>query len=230
MIWSGFILGLLGSLHCVGMCGPLAMALPGFKQPTSRFIKGRILYNLGRAVSYAMMGLLFGAIGFGFYFAGIQQALTITVGVLILLNVMPVLFKIRNPYQEKFTRRLKKMLSPLLHKSSPSNLFSVGLLNGFLPCGFVYLAIAGAMLAGSAANGALFMFLFGLGTFPLMFLLSMSSRFATPKFRLHITRFVPYIASVIAVLLILRGLNLGIPYLSPQIADDHAKVEACCHK
>ncbi|MBK9731189.1 MAG: sulfite exporter TauE/SafE family protein [Chitinophagaceae bacterium] len=230
MIWGGFMLGLLGSFHCVGMCGPLAMALPDSNASNARFIWGRILYNLGRATSYALMGAFFGLIGFGFYFSGIQQGMSITIGLLLLFSAIPVFTEFKNRWQFGFSGKLKKLLAPLFLKTSASNLYFIGLLNGLLPCGFVYMGIAGALLAGTVINGALFMLLFGLGTFPMMMLLSVSRRFATPKFRFRINRLMPHIAMLVGMLLILRGLNLGIPYLSPDLSMSAQQTNNCCHK
>lgn len=230
MIWSGFLLGFLGSFHCVGMCGPLAMALPDPSSSNAKFIFGRILYNFGRAITYAMMGAVFGLIGYGFYFSGIQRAVSITIGILIIFSALPMLGRLKNKWQFNFSGRLKKMLAPLFQKTAASNLFIIGLLNGLLPCGFVYMGIAGAVLTGTVIDGTLFMLLFGLGTFPMMMMLSVSRRFVTPKFRLQINRLMPYIAIMVGTLLILRGLNLGIPYLSPDLSANAHHAASCCHK
>ncbi len=230
MIWSGFFLGLLGSFHCVGMCGPLAMSLPDNASSDTGFISGRVLYNFGRAVTYALMGAVFGLIGYGFNFSGIQQFVSITIGILLIGSVMPLFAKARNRWYFGFSNVLKKMLGPLLLNAFASNLFVIGLLNGLLPCGFVYMGIAGALLTGTAVNGALFMLLFGLGTFPLMMLLSVSRRFATPQLRFRINRLMPYAVMAVGVLLILRGLNLGIPYVSPDLTMDETHAANCCHK
>lgn len=230
MVWSGFVLGLLGSFHCIGMCGPLAMSLPDPVASNARFIYGRALYNFGRAVTYTFMGAFFGLLGYGFYFAGIQQILSIVIGLLLLISVIPVVGKFRFRWQHHFTGRLKSWLAPLFRDVGASNLFVIGLLNGLLPCGFVYMGIAGALITGTVVQGALFMLLFGLGTFPMMMMLSVSRRFATPKFRFHINRLMPYIAMIVGVLLILRGLNLGIPYLSPDLSMHGMHADECCRK
>lgn len=230
MVWSGFLLGLLGSLHCVGMCGPLAMALPDPNVSNTRFLFGRLLYNLGRAVTYAIMGLIFGLIGYGLHLTGIQQIVSIAIGVLILINAIPAFARINSHWQKPVVSKLKAILAPMFQKTAASGLFIIGLLNGLLPCGFVYMGIAGAILTGSAVMGASFMFLFGLGTLPMMMAISMSRRFFTPKFRFHINRAMPFIALLVGALLILRGLNLGIPYVSPDLSDNAGHMTNCCHK
>lgn len=230
MVWSGFLLGLLGSLHCIGMCGPLAMALPDPAVSNTRFVYGRLLYNIGRAVTYAIMGLIFGLIGYGLYLTGIQQIVSIAIGVLILINAIPAFARINSRWQKPVASKLKGILAPMFQKTTTSGLFIIGLLNGLLPCGFVYMGIAGAILTGSAINGALFMFLFGLGTIPLMMVMSVSRRFFKPRFRFHITRVMPFVAMVVGALLILRGLNLGIPYVSPDLSDNAGHMTNCCHK
>lgn len=230
MIWSGFLIGLLGSFHCAGMCGPLAMALPDSGNSQVKFLFGRFLYNLGRAVTYAAMGLLFGLIGYGVYVSGIQQVASISMGLLILISAIPAWSAWNGKWHQPVLQSLKKALLPLLQKTSVQNLFIIGLLNGLLPCGFVYMGIAGALLTASALDGAIFMFLFGLGTMPMMMLMSVNRRFFTPAFRFQINRFMPYFTILIGVLLIVRGLNLDIPFISPDISANGNVPAGCCHK
>jgi uncharacterized protein len=220
-ILSGLALGFLGSLHCIGMCGPIALALPSQNKSKLSFYSGRILYNLGRVVTYSIMGLVIGLIGQKINLAGYQQIVSIVLGVLILAIVL-LPSRIKNyliqlkPVQ-LVTKTLQSSIGVLFRKGSQSSLFSIGVLNGFLPCGFVYVALAGAVAMGNVEKSILFMLLFGIGTIPAMFSASIVTNLLGQNFRKRIHQAIPVFASMLAVIFILRGLNLGIPYLSPKM-------------
>jgi len=220
-VFTGFIVGLFGSLHCVGMCGPIALALPVFGESQFNILLGRILYNLGRIVTYSIMGALFGLFGSRIVLIGLQQDLSILFGAVILLYVLtPRKVKVRVSefsFYKAIVSFLQTNFSRLISKKSNSSLFTIGLLNGLLPCGFVYVGIAGAISTGGWLNGAFYMALFGLGTFPIMFATSVFGKVINFNLRKRINKLIPFLAVVLAVLFILRGLNLGIPYLSPKL-------------
>jgi uncharacterized protein len=236
MFYTAFIMGLLGSFHCVGMCAPIALALPLTHQTRWNLLKSRILYNLGRIFTYSLLGAIIGLLGRGLVLTGSQQWLSIVIGSLILvlmfmphsisqkLNVLPTL--------ARFTQKIKKQFTHLFRQKTDFSYFLIGLFNGFLPCGLVYLAMAGALATGSWADGVLYMALFGLGTFPMMLAVAIAGNFIKPTFRtLVYKRFLPVFTLALALLFILRGLNLGIPYLSPQIYVQNQQIEAeCCEK
>ena len=225
MLWAGFLFGLLGSFHCVGMCGAIALALPGGAAAATsplRYAGGRLLYNLGRVTTYATLGAGAGLVGQGLRLAGVQQGLSIASGVLILLLVA---------VPERYTSRLagwlglnrplawvKNTLGRLFQQLTLPALYATGVLNGLLPCGLVYLALAGALSAPGVAGAAAYMACFGLGTLPLMFGLSLSGWLVPLQWRTRLRQTVPYAASLLAVMFIVRGLGLGIPYLSPQLS------------
>ena len=222
MLWAGFLFGLLGSFHCVGMCGAIALALPGQTGAGAlRYTGGRLLYNLGRVSTYATLGAGAGLVGQSLRLAGAQQSLSIASGVLILLLVaVPERYTTRLAGLLGFRRPLawvKTTLGRLFQQPSLPALYATGLLNGLLPCGLVYLALAGALSAPNVAGAAAYMACFGLGTLPLMLGLSLSGRLVPLAWRGRMRLAVPYAASVLAVLFIVRGLGLGIPYLSPQL-------------
>lgn len=229
-IWTGFIIGLLGSFHCVGMCGPIALALPFGNQTNFSLVIGRLLYNLGRSLTYATFGAFFGLFGKGIEFAGLQKSVSIILGVSILLYyIMPERFKgklsVTKPYQLA-NNFVKKGFSNLTKNGSPSALFLFGIVNGFLPCGFVYVALAGAITTGGALNGALYMGLFGLGTTPIMFATALVGKFLSAKLRQGINKLIPVFAIILAIIFILRGLSLGIPFISPpeKMLEPHSKM------
>lgn len=218
-IWAGFVIGFLGSFHCVGMCGPIALALPIGKASNLQLVISRILYNLGRVVTYAFFGAIFGLFGKGIAFAGMQRYASIALGVTILLYyLMPSKFKgklsVTKPYL-LMSGFVKKSFHSLTKSGSPSSLFVFGIVNGFLPCGFVYVALAGAMTTGDFISGSLFMALFGLGTTPIMLATSLVGKFVTNSVRTKINKLIPVFAIILALIFILRGLSLGIPFLSP---------------
>ena len=231
-IITGFGIGLLGSFHCIGMCGPLAVSLPLNSQSKFHRFLSIAAYNTGRAATYFILGLIFGAIGSSFFLVGYQQALSIALGLVILL----ILFfgnkmSARIPVVNKFHQGVKKLLTRLLLKEKKlHSYFVIGMVNGLLPCGLVYLAIASAAATGSALGGGLLMLFFGLGTIPLMFLLMIAGNYFSAALRYKIRKLVPVFVGVMACVLILRGLNLGIPYISPTLAKQQTMEVINCHE
>jgi sulfite exporter TauE/SafE len=232
-IVAAISLGLLGSFHCIGMCGPIALALPVHNGSATRRALAVLLYNSGRIVTYSILGLLFGLIGKGFAIFGLQQFLSVALGVIILLSVI---VPQRLLTKWNFTKNIfvwlgqvKAGLSYLFSRRNLSSLFLIGILNGLLPCGLVYMALAAALGISDPVHSAMFMALFGLGTVPVMLSLSWFSDLINLKFRNGIRKSMPYVISIMAVLMILRGLNLGIPYLSPSYHVNDNSV-SCCEK
>lgn len=226
MIWSAFILGIAGSLHCVGMCGPIAVTITNVKGSTAseKLVKS-VLYNTGRVLVYALLGFLFGIFGKGFYLAGHQQTISIVFGVLIILGVVfPAVLKKISPNSFFFSKLnvLKGMLFPLLKKQSYWGGFVVGCLNALLPCGLLYVALAGSVLTGNSYQGALYMFVFGLGTSFALLFLSLGFGLITQKIRNKMVKFIPVLMLLVGALFIVRGMNLGIPYLSPKMEQGKA--------
>lgn len=216
---SAVVLGLMGSFHCVGMCGPIVLALPLIDTNWFTRIFGSLIYNLGRAITYALMGAVFGILGEGFQLGGFQRWISIIMGSLMILAVVfPALFKGSGKFDKylyAYNARLKKRFGVLFNKRSYSSLLLIGLLNGILPCGLVYMALAGAIATGGIESGALFMFIFGLGTMPLLLLLSLVGNVIKGSARSFINKTIPYVIVLIGVLFILRGMDLGIPLISP---------------
>ena len=209
-------MGSLGSVHCIGMCGPIALSLPVVQEnPFSKFI-GTLLYNAGRVATYAALGAIFGMVGQGFSFFGLQQWLSISLGILILVFLVVSTGKImRGNAGGSLFIQLRSRLAAFFAQRNYHSLFSIGLLNGLLPCGMIYMAIAAALSTAAVGKSSLFMTGFGLGTLPAMWSLSFFGSFISLQVRQHIKKLYPYIMFAMGTLLILRGMGLDIPYISP---------------
>lgn len=219
-IISGFLLGFLGSLHCIGMCGPIVLALPQNENKLLLVIN-RLLYNLGRVVTYSFMGLVLGLLGGQIKLAGLQEIASIATGVIIILVVLTP-SKIKAALNgikpvSRFNELIKKGFSRLFKMKSLTGLFLIGIINGFLPCGFVYVALAGAITQADLASSILFMAFFGVGTIPVMFVASIATSFIKIKSGFQVRKLIPVLAVILAIIFILRGLSLGIPYISPDL-------------
>ena len=233
-IWTGLVFGLLGSFHCIGMCGPIAVALPFSTESRSKMIIGRLLYNGGRTITYALFGLVAGLLGEALRLTDYQQMLSIVAGVVILIMiVLPSKFarKILPARLSTYLyQRLDRAWARVTGKRGPLSLFLIGILNGFLPCGLVYLALAGAMGSASITSSVMYMVLFGVGTTPVMFATSFVGPVLGVKARRSLQRIIPIGATVLALLLILRGMSLGIPYVSPKMSPQQSTTQMdCCH-
>ncbi len=215
---AALTMGIVGSLHCVGMCGPIIMSIPWSNTQKALQIS---LYHVGRATTYAIMGALVGGVGQLFLpkDLGVWPALisgSVLVLVFLAQSFPTVLQNNRFPASSiaGFFRSFLKM-------ESVFSRFFMGMVNGILPCGMVYSALAVAILYHNAPYSGLFMFLFGIGTSPLLVLLSRIKMYLSkyPFFKREKT--IRFALLVLGLLIILRGANLGIPMISP-------KVNTCC--
>ena len=207
--------GLAGSFHCIGMCGPIALALPVGKLSFLQANISRLLYNAGRILTYSILGALFGYFGKTLFVAGFQQQLSILIGILMICFILPNQFLSWSPFQ-KMTHFLMNTFKKVFPINSPLGFIFLGLLNGLLPCGFVYMALAGASATTTPTEGAIFMAFFGLGTAPMMFSIGFLPKFLTLNHRQKINKYLPIYTLILASFFIVRGMNLGIPYLSPK--------------
>ncbi|UJP66868.1 sulfite exporter TauE/SafE family protein [Mongoliitalea daihaiensis] len=210
MIWTAFLLGFFGSFHCLGMCGPIALAVSA--KDNSRFIANKIIYNLGRTLTYAALGAVIGLVGFSLALAGIQQWISIGMGVLILL--MAFFYKRSERYITQsglfgLVNQLKSKLGFFLKRGGTQAFFASGLLNGLLPCGMVYIALIASLALQSPWEGALYMFFFGIGTIPMLLAVMLSGKVLPLVWRERFVRSVPYFAMFIGILFIVRGLGVG---------------------
>ena len=222
---TAFALGLLGSLHCAAMCGPLMLALPAPPGGRVRFFAGRLIYQFGRVATYCLLGVVAGLVGKSIFLAGLQRSLSIGLGVAILVGfLISKKFSLSAPVV-RLVAALKTAMAAQLRRRSFRSLALLGLLNGLLPCGLVYVAMAGAAAHGNLRDGIFFMAWFGLGTLPTMLGISLSGKLFPLSLRLKLRRAIPIGVCLLAGLLILRGLALGIPYVSPVL---NSSAPGCC--
>lgn len=230
---AALFLGLLGSVHCVGMCGPIALALPLQRDKTNSLLSGIFIYNFGRAFTYALLGALSGLAGSAVQWAAGQQTLSIAAGSIILITLFAGMFgkkiKMSSPINKAFSS-VRNALGKLFKRPRPDALLLIGMLNGLLPCGLVYAGLAGAAATGTFLHGAMFMFVFGLGTIPVMFALSFAGSKLSFSIREKMRKAVPVFVGIMALLLVLRGLGLGIPYVSPSFSSGKIVCSHCMKK
>lgn len=216
IIATASVIGLAGSLHCVGMCGPIILALPFENSTWLSRITHNGVYYLGKALTYAIMGFAIGLMGSAVFPKHWQQWISIATGVFILLFTWVPKW-LPSLSSGKFNSWVIQSMGEWMRKSGIKAQFIVGFLNGLLPCGLVYMALAASVPAGGAFQSALFMFVFGVGTVPLLFILSLSKDTLQFSYRAKLQKAIPYLTTVLAILFILRGLSLGIPLLSPDM-------------
>lgn len=233
MLFSALIFGLLGSFHCIGMCGPIAFMLPVSRNNKLKKVFQILLYHGGRLMAYSIIGLIFGMLGKSLNLFGLQQYLSVATGVVMIGVVIIPLQKFRKyNLSTPLTRgigKIKSSLGAALKRKTPDTFLTIGFLNGFLPCGLVYMAVFGAVASGNIMEGSLYMLLFGVGTIPLMTTAVYFSGFLTQIMRKRIRQLIPVFVAAIGLLFILRGLGLGIPFISPAPVTQMATSEISCH-
>ncbi|MDR2204936.1 MAG: sulfite exporter TauE/SafE family protein [Flavobacteriaceae bacterium] len=212
-------LGFASGFHCIGMCGPIALSLGLTKKQAANFYIQNLTYQFGRIFTYAFLGAVLGIVGEAFHISGFQNYLTIIAGILLILMAIFSFggkdFASKIPFLSKFLWSVKMNLGKYLQKPDYKSRFFTGILNGFLPCGMVYMALAASLPAGGIWESAVFMVIFGLGTLPFMFVVVVVGNLITQNFRIKILKIIPVLMIVLGGLFILRGLELGIPYISP---------------
>jgi len=230
-ILTGLTIGFISSFHCVGMCGAIAFSLPVHYLPSHLKLLGIVAYNLGRVCMYALLGLFFGFVGKQFFIGGFQQVISVILGVVILVYTLLSTSHLKSKstfrFIQIFHRFLENNIAVYIQQKHVFGMFMVGILNGLLPCGMVYFAVTGAMAVGSVEGGVGFMAAFGIGTLPTMLSLSYFGFLINIRVRNLMKQSIPFFIAAMAVLLILRGLNLNIPYVSPQLTNMAEKVIPC---
>ena len=227
---SALVLGGISSFHCVGMCGVFAFSIPTHDMADGKKVLAILLYNFGRITTYTGFGVIFGLLGRQISLAGFQQRFSIIAGIIILMIVIQSFLKkpvFHLPGYQKIALMISKLISKFIGKPSLGSIFLLGSANGLLPCGLVYMAITGALAAGTITSAAGFMAAYGLGTLPAMFLLSYFGFLIKISTRNTIKKAVPFFVATMAVFLILRGMGLNIPYVSPMLLKSPEIIE--CH-
>ena len=222
---AALAIGFVGSLHCVGMCGPLVLFVTGKQKSHSVFM----LYHGGRILSYVLLGIVLGWLGYSIQMLQVQQVMTFTLGALLLLLYSIPSFRNRLErfyYQSKFYCFVKQRLSQNI--STKNRWVASGMANGFLPCGLTYVAAASAVATSNFGNGILFMLLFGLGTIPALLLVTMGGSFVS----IRLKRLIPSAVSLVAILsgcvLILRGLLISSPDFNQMVQMKAAGLITVC--
>jgi len=221
ILLSGFLLGFAGSLHCIGMCGPLSLALPTYRLSAPLKLLSLFIYQLGRVVTYCLMGLLFGLAGRGIYMAGVQQWFSITLGIFLLMLAV-LYFTQHRMVQLSFLNRFYAAVSRFIGKIVKRNtglagFLLLGMANGLLPCGMVYIALAASLSFYKVYQSMGFMAMFGAGTLPGMMLVAYGAQMAGPRLKNVFKKSIPFFIMAAGLVLIIRGMNLGIPFISPQL-------------
>ena len=222
---TAFIIGFVGSLHCIGMCGPLTLFVMNKKRTPGVFI----LYHGGRILSYILLGLFLGALGYSLILFEVQKVVTFTLGALLLFLYTIPNFRNRLErfyYQSNFYQFIKQRLSNDLSKGN--RWIVSGMANGFLPCGLTYVAAASAVALGGFSSGILFMLFFGLGTVPALMVVSFGGSWFSTKFKKLIPRAVSFIAIISGCLLIIRGLILSSPDFDQLVRTNAAALITVC--
>ncbi len=227
LLISSLFLGLASSLHCVGMCGPLVMSVPVQHLPDDKKTTGILLYQLGRIGTYVLLGIIAGFVGWRIYAAGFQQLFSIILGILILLMLSGSFFLNKLHSNNWLNQKVTQFMFWAIRRQAPFGMLLMGAANGLLPCGMVYVAITGAMATGTVPGAALFMLSFGIGTLPALLVLAFWGVKLNWQTRRYMQKMVPYVVALTGILLIIRGLNLNIPYLSPFLSDRSIDTVSC---
>lgn len=221
-------MGLLGSIHCMGMCGPLVLGI--FKDSLSSKPYNYILYHLGKLMAYGTIGFGFGLLGKSLHLFISQQQLSILTGALLLIYYIITKVSGSNEKMSQLTTIIYNRIKTITNQMPLPKFYLLGFLNGFLPCGLVYLAATSSIATGHVLKSILWMVGFGIGTIPSLTFILWLSRMFQSKFNPILSQIYQQLTLVLAVLLILRGLNLGIPYISPKYNPQEEKVSKCCHR
>lgn len=213
LYWAALLLGLGGSLHCVGMCGPIVLALPLTVKERRAVIFQSVIYHLGRVTTYSLLGFVLGSMGWGIGLAGWQKTLAILIGISLIISSLLSLksknwsiIRITSPLVSYIQKQLKQAFT-IRHKYAA---FRIGLINGILPCGLVYAALASAVVTGSGPGGALYMMAFGLGTIPMMLGVMIFGKLNRRVFS-QLNKMIPVGLFLFGVFLVYRGVMLQVP-------------------
>jgi sulfite exporter TauE/SafE len=165
---TALIMGLAGSFHCVGMCSPLVMAATAHNP----FLLSKVIYNSGRVLVYGILGALAAAVGSSWIQVTQQNYLSLAMGIVFLFLGLGMFKKLKIPFitggVSQILSHFRKWFGYWLPARTHASTLVLGMLNGLLPCGLTYMAVASCFILPGAADGFWFMMVFGLGTWPVM--------------------------------------------------------------
>ena len=220
-LFSMFMLGILGTGHCIGMCGPLVVAFPG----RSGSFGSHLFYHLGRMLTYVMIGAVMGGIGAGLakiatatgadypaWISGIQMGVSLVASLFLLIFGLTRLGIIGEPGWMALATPDKipgfgKLIKTALLKTRHIEMLLLGMMMGLLPCGLSFAAFTRALPSGSVFSGAVLVFAFALGTVPGLLLLGTGASGFARRYRMH--------SDILAgLLMIYMAAELGVKALS----------------
>ncbi len=228
---AGFLFGFSSSLHCIGMCGPLTLMIPANGDKRINRIFSFILYHSGRIFVYMLLGTIFSLAGRMIYISGLQQYVSITAGTVLLIIAIGIIFNLQQLQMSLpvfLTGKIRWLIIRIVN--SPIRLqthFLLGAANGILPCGMVYIALVTVLSFSNLLTGIGFMAAFGSGTLPALFLFSIGANMLGTNLKIHLRKLSPFVLAFSGLLLLLRGLNLAIPFLSPQLPQPLKDIIVC---
>lgn len=223
-ILAGLMMSLLGSLHCAAMCGPIFLASASRFSVAKEYLVANLLHHAGKTFSYILLGSLMGVIGKLISIVIMQKWLLIISGSLL------ILFQILNTKPVFKAFKINLILNRL-QQLKLNNSFTLGVINGLIPCGLSYSAAISAIATGNPLYGALFMLSFGIGTIPSLNLIAFSRWLFKFKVNKKLMQWKSVPVFFIGVLFILKGLDLGIPFISPKLHPEKLKAPVdCCSK
>lgn len=215
--FSAFLIGLAGSVHCVGMCGPLALAIPGAsKDKGFTFFLRTIAYQISRISGYGVLGLIVGFFSQGMQFTGVQPYFSLLSGILLLFlgffGIIPEVNAFsKYPIIQHFQVKINRIIGTVMTNEHFSTPFVLGFLNAMLPCGMIYIALGTGLSSGNMSEAALYLISFGLGTLPLMFMVSLSGQLLSLQMRRSWQKTIPIIFMISGIILIYKGMNIALP-------------------
>ena len=205
-------MGLAGSLHCAGMCSPLAMAITNSNRVA---LRNRIIYNLGRITTYGLLGAVVGTIGYLLPWNGFQNIFSVVFGVVLIvmaaIGITGFQIPVVTPGVLKFTALLKQSFTKFLQHKSSATLLLMGGLNGLLPCGLTFLALSFCLAVATPFEGFIHMLAFGAGTLPVMLCLVSVVGFIANKMQWNIKTVTTGLMVISGMLLIARIFIVHLP-------------------
>jgi hypothetical protein len=210
---TGLLLGVVGSAHCAGMCGPLVLTITrGLERPSRRaMLRHALSYHTGRVSIYVLLGLAAGLVGQTLTLWGLGRALAVVAGLVLLLvaagTAGPAWFRRAGARPAALATNACVIVGRWSRIHPVAGPLFAGAANGLLPCGLVYSAVLTAAALGSAASGVVLMAGFGVGTVPALLALSMAAASQAFGIRARLRRITPVLLVLTAALLLVRGLS-----------------------